>query len=97
MYIRTCTVHALYLVKGWRELRVNQLEEKVPERFDLIATSHMDTARPQWGNQTKVGPCQGKEGKKERLLDPRVSERVCACERQGDGGGEGGRGSQTNK
>ena len=58
-------------------MRFHKLEEEAAsERFDLTTTGHVDTARSQWGHQTKVGPCQGEEGMKEGLLNPVVHSSV---------------------
>ena len=47
---------------------VNELEEQGPERFDLAATGHVDTAGAKGGHKTEVGSCQREHREKKALL-----------------------------
>ena len=58
------------LVESWRKMRVNKLEEKVPQRFDLVTTCHVNTARSKWGHKSKVSLREGKQREKKGLLNP---------------------------
>lgn len=60
--------HDPHLVKGGRHLGVNELEEQGSERFDLAATSHVDTAGAKRGHKTQVGSCQREHREKKALL-----------------------------
>ena len=47
---------------------VNELKVQGPERFDLAATGHVDTAGAKGGHKTEVGSCQREHREKKALL-----------------------------
>ena len=51
-------------------MRVNELEEQGPKRFDLAAAGHVDAAGAKRGHQTKVGTREGEHSKEELFLGP---------------------------
>ena len=62
--------HDPHLVEGRRHLGVNELEEQGPERLDLAATGHVDTAGAKWGHKTEVGSCQREHREEKALMGP---------------------------